>query len=186
METTNPKTIRWVLESYGWWPEEIVAAGISRQFVQKILTESVSTNDMYIRRMADAINCPLETLLLCEPPTETPLRDFGSNTGSIAVLSRATLKGVGRARYMQSVGQQLMTECGVEVEPDIPSHTIRDDPEEVAESMRDVLTLSMAGAYPNNMTGQDLCASLRDRIESRNIFVTKCCIDWDQVCGFVI
>lgn len=185
-ETINPETVRWVLESYGKWPEEIVAAGVPRKVVQGMLAGPVPADGAHVKRVADAVGCPLATLLLPEPPAETPLRDFGWPPGTAAVLSRATLRGVRRARYMQSVGRRLLAERGMGVEPDIPKHSITDDPEAVAESMRGALGLGAAGAYPDGMTERDLYAGLRDRIESRNIFTTKCKIDWDQICGFVI
>lgn len=186
MAGTNPKTVRWVLESYGRWPEEIVAAGVPRNIVERMLAEPIPPGSDHIRSMADAIGCPLATLLLPKPPTETPLRDFGRSPGAMAVLSRATLRGVRRARYMQSVGRRLLAGRGMDAEPDIPQHTISDDPESVAESMREVLGLGMAGAYPDGTTDRDLHAGLRDRIESLNMFTMKGGIDWDQICGFVI
>ena len=183
---TSPKTIKWALESYGRRPEEIVAAGVPRDVVEGMLAGPAPADGSHVRRVADAIGCPLATLLLPEPPAETPLRDFGRPSCTVAVLSRATLKGVRRARYMQSVGRQLLAEHGMGVEPDIPQHATSDDPEMVAESLRDTLGLGMAGAYPDGMTERDLYASLRDRIESLNIFTVKGMIDWDQICGFVI
>lgn len=182
----NPQTIKWVLESYGRWPEEIVAAGVPREVVLGMLAGSVHADSSHIKRVADAIGCPLATLLLPEPPAETPLRDFGGPPGTAAVLSRATLRGVRRARYMQSVGRRLLAGRGMGAEPDIQQYSITDDPEAVAESMRDTLGLGSAGAYPDGMTERDLYAGLRDSIESRNIFTSKCKIDWDQICGFVI
>lgn len=185
-ETTNPETVRWALGSYGRWPEEIVAAGVPREAIREMLTGPVPADGAYVGLVADAVGCPLATLLLPEPPAETPLRDFGGRPGTTPVLSRASLRGVRRARYMQSVGRRLLSGLGLNVEPDIPRHDMSDDPEDVAESMRDALGLGMAGAYPAGMTERDLYAGLRDRIESFNMFTAKCRMDWDRTCGFVI
>lgn len=186
MATTNPKTVKWVLESYGRWPEEIVDAGIPRSIMEKMLSETASIDDADLRRMADAICCPLNMLCLPEPPTETPLCDFGKPRGANAVLSRATLQAVRRARYMQFVGGKLLSERGLRLEPDIPHCMLNDDPEDAAEAQRSILCLDMAGYYPKEMTDREFYEGLRDRIESLNIFTCKSGLDWDQTCGFVI
>lgn len=180
---TNPKAIRYVLDSYGWWPEELVHAGIPRDIISDMLYNRCDVDTTHIRHMADIIGCPLDVLCISEPPTnEAPLRDFAKPNCCTAVLSRATLEAVRRARHMQRIGRQYMAD----VAPAIPRYTIHDNPEQAAESQRHLLGMDMAGRYPKEVTSLDILDGIRHNIERHNIFTCRGGVDWDQTCGFVI
>ena len=186
----NPAVLRWVLDSEGWEVDELAGeTGLDPDRMRRWTTAESDVSLRDLRKMSSKFRRPMSVLLMAEvPPTTVPrYRRRGGGRGAGGKLSRPVLEVVRKARFVQGNAAELLTAMNKEVEPDICKAMLSQSPESVAAKNATIL-----GIEPPRCTGQGVdrdrkrYKTIREKIESRNIFTMQEKIPEDGMAGFAL
>ena len=187
----NPATLRWAMAGSGWDAGELSEkTNIKPESIQTWERRSTAIKVSDLRKISKAIKRPLSVLLLPEPPKEKALTDYRKVGGAdVKKMSKKTLSVIRNARYVQSNAEELLKLRSEDVHPSITPRTLKDDPEMVAEAERKTLGLYFEerrkGEKTDNVV-KTTYETLKETIESLNIFVMHASMDTDEAGGFAL
>ena len=184
----NPDVFRWVVMGAGWNAEELSEkTGIGLESIRGWEQSDTPIRIVELKKISKAINRPISTLLLPEPPDEKELPNYRKISGKGPIRPSKKMSNVIRhAKYVRSSVNELLQMRSEDVQPRITHRNLQDDPEEVAELERTEFGMNLAKKSKGSMEGfsQDAYLDLKEKIESRNIFVLQMTMEIDESRGF--
>lgn len=181
----NPAVLRWARESAGWTASE-VAAELARppEFVEALESGEAFPSLTILRVLASKYRRPLGALLLREPPNEPPLpRDFRRRPGGSGSLSKDTRLAIRRARRLQGVARDLMTDLGHPPKPRLRRVDVDEPADQVAALERDTLGIGIHVQFSWTRL-REAFGAWSGAVESRNILVFKMPMPVEDCRGF--
>lgn len=141
----NPEVIRWARESAGYKAEEIAKKlRISKDAYMQIEKGVISPTFRQLELMSEYFKRPLSALLLSKPPDEKPITSsFRILPKSEEGFSKEFLLVLRKARYYQSIINELMKEMGIDPKPNVKSYSLEDDPRKTALQERESINISI-------------------------------------------
>ena len=187
----NPDVLRWAIVGSGWEVRELSEkTNTNSESILKWETSSTTIKVSDLRKISEVIKRPLSVLLLPEPPEERVLTDYRKVGGTgPKKLSKKMLAVIRNAKYVQSNASELLELRSEDARPNITSRTPGDDPETVAATEKNALGVKLEKWLEGEHIDKFVHATYRDlkeKIESRNIFVMQAAMDVNEVSGFVL
>ena len=187
----NSDVLKWIIRNSGWDAKELSEkTNIRAESITKWETRTTPIRVKDLQVIAKAIDRPLSTMLLPKPPMEKDLTDYrkvGGNSGR--KMDKKTLTAIRNAKYVQSNARDLLELRSEGVLPDIHTRTLDDDPEEVAKMERKVLGWDTEKRHPEESIDKFISRmyqTLKDNIESLNIFVMQASVPLSDARGFTL
>ncbi len=183
----NPEVFGWLRKSSGWTCKDVSdLLGIPISSIYDWERGLHHPHLSHLKKLAKEYKRPVAAFLLPEPENDPVLpEDFRMLPASQDGLSKEVLLKIREAQNQQDKSNELMINLDIDLEPDILPATLKDDPEVVAAVERDRMGLSVQA----QRAWKDYYAAfryLRERIESKNIFVFQISADVEQLRGFTL
>lgn len=187
----NSDVLKWIIKNSGWDAKELSEeTNIRAESITKWETHTTPIKVKDLQVISKAIDRPLSTMLLPEPPMEKNLTDYRKLDGnSGGKMNKKTLTAIRNAKYVQSNARDLLELRSEGALPDIHTRTLDDDPEEVAKMERKVLGLDTEKRHPEESIDKFISRAyqtLKDNIESLNIFVMQASMPLNDARGFTL
>lgn len=183
----NPEVIRWARESAGYKAEEIAKKlRISKDAYMQIEKGVISPTFRQLELMSEYFKRPLSALLLSKPPDEKPITSsFRILPKSEEGFSKEFLLVLRKARYYQSIINELMKEMGIDPKPNVKSYSLEDDPRKTALQERESINISIQEqlSWEN---AYEAFNAWRRVIEAKNIIVMQMKFPIKEARGFVL
>ncbi|MGC9093204.1 MAG: ImmA/IrrE family metallo-endopeptidase [Bacteroidota bacterium] len=139
--SVNPEVIKWARESAGFSIEEITR---KIKTYEKIEVGERKPTFRQLELLSHLFKRPTSVFLLSEPPVEPSYStSFRIMPKSEKYLSKELRLAIRKARYYQSVANELMKNLDVSTKPDITSASISEDPSVIARRERDRISISI-------------------------------------------
>jgi len=181
----NPEIIKWARESAGWSIEEISKKlKISRENFGKIESGSKLPTFRQLEFLANYFKRPVAIFFLPEPPKEPSIASsFRILPKSEREFSKDLRLAIRKARYYQSISNDLTKDLGIDSKPKIAVATLQDNPQEFAQAERERLGVSLDEQFKwkNAYSAFNVW---RSAIESRNILVFQFKFPIEDARGF--
>lgn len=142
----EPKVLLWARESMGLGIQEIAKKlQVSENTLEKWESGQKKPTLTQIEKLAKIYKRPLAVFFLPKPPEEPPLpKDFRSLPGEKkAVFSPKTRLAIRRARRLQALAGELVKSLNREIIPQIGKVNVSDNPEIVANRIREQLGVAL-------------------------------------------
>ena len=187
----NPDVLRWAIAGSGWEARELSEkTNIISESIQKWEKSGAAVKVSDLRKIAEVINRPMSVLLLPQPPKERILTDYRTVGGADPKkLSKNTLAVIRNARYVQSNANELLKLRSENALPSITSRALGDDPEIVAVAEKMALGMELEKWRKGEDIDKFVRAPyryLKEKIESRNIFVMQAAMDVGEISGLAL
>lgn len=187
--TLNPAVVRWSLESRGWDVAELAEkSNVPESVIMKIQSERSPIEVRQLERISKCIKQPLAVFFLPEPPREPKLINYRRVQGKAPQkLSKETLDKIRISQYWQSISRALLEERSASLQPDVKRYSLKHSPESAACDERKHLGFNPHGMlFGAKMRPNEFYKALRDRIESRNVFVYQLSMDISDARGIYL
>jgi Zn-dependent peptidase ImmA (M78 family) len=141
----SPAIIKWARESGGFSVKEVAKKlKTSEENYEKIETGKKNLTYRQLNILANYFKRPLATFFLPEPPKEPSIAaSFRILPKSEEYLSKELYLAIRKARYYQSIANELMEDLRIDTKIKIPSVSINDDPIIIAQKERERLGISI-------------------------------------------
>lgn len=168
----NPAIIKWARESAGWSIDEIAKKlKTSRENYQNIESGKKQPTFRQLELLANYFMRPVATFFLPNPPEELSIASsFRILPKSESEFSKDLRLAIRKARYYQSISNELMRDLGQDPKPKIKTSTLEDNPQEFAREEREKMGISLDEQF-NWKNAYKAFNVWRAAIESRNILV---------------
>lgn len=181
----NPKVLKWARESAGYSVEEIAKKLRMREeeYLQ-LETGKKSPTIRQLEYLSKYFMRPLAVFFLPEPPEEPTLStSFRTLPKDKNKFSRELHIAIRRARYYQSISNELMKELGLEVT--VKRANLEEDPKRRAQEERQSIGLSSEEQF-NWKNKYEALNAWRDAIESKGILVFQFKFPLEDARGFCL
>lgn len=192
----RPQVLRWAVDSAGWRDDELasktgIGAGLIRQW--QTCESEISLAD--IGKIAAKVKRPVSAFMLAEPPHEPPVAGFRLWRDSPdAPPSKPLCTAMRLAREIQYNARELLDGAPRDSAAAAGRTAARrtDDPERVAADEAALMGLpgGTGGCSPVAPTRDGririLYETLRDKVESRGVFVAQATFPVEEAKGFAI
>jgi len=141
----SPAIIKWARESGGFSVKEVAnKLRTSEENYEKIETGKKNPTYRQLDILANYFKRPLATFFLPEPPEEPSIAaSFRILPKSEEYLSKELHLAIRKARYYQSIANELMRDLGIDIKLKVPSVSINDDPIIIAQKERERFGISI-------------------------------------------
>jgi Zn-dependent peptidase ImmA (M78 family)/DNA-binding XRE family transcriptional regulator len=141
----SPAIIKWARESGGFSVKEVAKKlKTSKENYEKIETGKKNPTYRQLEILANCFKRPLAIFFLPEPPEEPSIAaSFRILPKSEEYLSKELRLAIRKARYYQSIANELMKDLGIDIKLKIPSVSINDDPIIIAQKERERFEISI-------------------------------------------
>jgi Zn-dependent peptidase ImmA (M78 family)/DNA-binding XRE family transcriptional regulator len=183
--TINPEIIKWARESAGFSVEEISKKlKISKENFEKIESGTKLPTFRQLELLAKYFKRPVAVFFLPQPPEEPPI------TSSFRILPKSNPKfskdlrlAIRKARYYQSIANDLMKDLGIASESKIKTLTLQDNPQKSAREEREKIGVSIEEQIKWK-NAYEAFNVWRAAIESENILVFQFKMPIEDARGF--
>ena len=188
----KPDVLKWTIDSSGWEYHDLAhKLNVSVKTLEKWQTRNQGIEIKKLEKLSDVVKRPLALFFLNSPPKESELTDYRKLPDDETVkLSKSTVLTIRRARYLQSVAEELMKMQGIDSKPKITKKiTLEKSPEETAKIERKNLGFESEDILLSKearKTVRDFYNALRRQIESLNIFVLQGSMSIQEVRGLTL
>jgi Zn-dependent peptidase ImmA (M78 family)/transcriptional regulator with XRE-family HTH domain len=184
----NPDLIIWARTSAGYTEEEISkSVGTSADSISAWEEGSERPTIRQLEKFANKVKRPLAALFLSLPPKEPPPpKDFRMLPETrLGAFTPETLLAFRRSRNLQNTIIELIESLNSDIRYSVPHFTLRDDPEEIAFSVRERMgfTTEQVLSWDSEHKVLDLW---RETLLNSGILVLQFSIPTDDVRGFSI
>jgi len=181
----NPEILRWARERAGFSEEETAKKlKISIENYRKIETGKKKPTFTQIERLARIFKRPTAVFFLPEPPDEPPFSaSFRIMPKSEQNLSRELRLAIRKARYYQSIANELMEDLGINPKANVKFATINDDPLLLAREERRKLGISIEEQFEFR-NAYSAFNRWRNAVEAQNILVFQFKFPIESARGF--
>ncbi len=168
----NPEVIKWARETAGYSKEETAKKlKLSEKDYEKLEKGEQAPTFRQLKLLANLFKRPLSVFFLPSPPEEPPiLSSFRILPKKETEISKELRLAIRKARYYQSIANELMTDLGIDPSPKIEKAKIEDDPLVIAKRERDKSSISVDEQYKFKNTYHAFNV-WRNFVESKNILV---------------
>ncbi len=183
----RPEMIKWLRESSGWTYEDVSRTlNISVEQVERWEGGIDSPTLNELKRIAKAFHRPLSAFFLPKPIEEPPLpTDLRKLPGEGHPFTKKTLLAIRKARNLQSASEDLLKNLDADLDPDILSVSIKENPEEIGTRERENSGISIEEQF--RWKGPHEAFRLwRVWIESKNILVFQFPMDIEELRGLTL
>lgn len=183
--SVNPRVLKWARESGGWNIEEVAKRiKTTKENYEKIESGSKTPTFRQLELLANYLKRPVAVFFLPEPPEEPSLASsFRILPKNEQQFSKELRLAIRKARYYQSISNNLMKDLGIDTKPKIKTLTLQDNPQEFAEEER-----RRTGISPDEQfKWKDAYSAFnawRTAIESKNILVFQFKFPIEDARGF--
>lgn len=183
----DPHVFKWLRESAGWSIEDVSKRlKTNPETIQKFEKGEKKPSLHQLRELASAFKRPVAAFLLSKPKTEQPLpTDYRMLPERKDVFDKKTILTIRKARNLQEVSRELLTNVDDQITPRIGRKTIHDNPETLAEEYRTRfgITTELQGKYRN---AYELFHHIRDKLEDHNILIFQYSMPVEDARGFAL
>jgi len=185
--TINPEIIKWVRESAGWSIKEIAKKlKISEDEYKKIELGKKRPTFRQLELLAKYFKRPVAVFFLPQPPDEPSITSsFRILPQSKTEFSKELRLAIRKARYYQSIANELMKDLGLSTKPQIQTLTLDSNPQKVAKEERKNFGISLEQQY-NWDNAYEAFNTWRFAIESKNILVFQFKFSIEEARGFCL
>lgn len=144
--TVEPNILRWARESIGFRVQEIARKlNVSEDTISNLESGRKKPTLKTLETLANVYKRPLAAFFLPEPPVEPPLpKDFRTlPVNKRKSLSSKTRLAIRRSQRLQSLAVELAKNLNREIIFNIRSANLSDDPEVVANKIREILKVKI-------------------------------------------
>lgn len=168
----NPEIIKWARESLGWSVEEISKKlKTSKENFERIESGSKLPTFRQLQLLANYFKRPVAIFFLPKPPEEPSMvSSFRILPRGMSEFSKDLRLAIRKARYYQSISNELMKDLGIDSKPKILSGTLQGNPQEFAQEERKRMGISLDEQFKWRNAYESFNV-WRSAIESRNILV---------------
>ena len=168
----NPEVIKWARENAGFSIEEISKKlKTSKENFEKIESGSKLPTFRQLELLANYFKRPVAIFFLPEPPEEPSIvSSFRILPKSKPEFSKDLRLAIRKARYYQSISNDLMKGLGIDTKPKIRAYTLHDNPQESAREERERIGITVEEQFKWK-NAYEAFNVWRLAIESRNILV---------------
>ena len=168
----NPEIIKWARESAGWSIDEIAKKlKTSKENYQDIESGKKRPTFKQLEILAQCFKRPLATFFLPEPPAEPSIvSSFRVLPKSESEISKDLRLAIRKARYFQSISNELMRDLGIKYKGEVKIATLQDDPKKIAQEERKSMNISLEQQFKWQSPYQAF-QIWRNAVESKNILV---------------
>jgi len=183
----NPEILRWVRESDGWDTEEISKKiKMSKENYEKIESGNKLLTFRQLEMLANYFKRPVSVFFLSKPPEEPSIMSsFRILPKSERDISKDLRLVIRKARYYQSISNNLMLDLGIDTKAKITPATIKDNPQMVAQEERKRMGISIDEQFKWK-NAYSAFNTWRDVIESSNILVFQFNFPIEDARGFCL
>jgi Zn-dependent peptidase ImmA (M78 family)/DNA-binding XRE family transcriptional regulator len=181
----NPEIIKWARESAGWSVEEISKKlKTSKENYEKIESGKKPPTFRQLEILAHFFKRPVAVFFLPQPPEEPAITSsFRILPKSKPEFSKDLRLAIRKARYYQSITNELMKDLGIVSKPKIKTLTLQDNPQESAREERKKIGVSLEEQFKWK-NAYSAFNAWRAAIESRNILVFQFKFPIEDARGF--
>lgn len=181
----QPSVLQWLRASSGWTPVEVSKKiGVQENAYQSMEAGEKKPTLKQIELLAKAFRRPVAAFLLPSPPQESSLpKDFRLIPNEKKEFSKKLRRVFRRARWLQELSRELMTNLNSSIEPNITKADISDNPLTIAskERVASGITLDAQIKWRNSY---DAFRTWRDYLEKKNIRVFQISMPIGEARGF--
>ncbi len=181
----EPAVMRWLRDSAGWTLAEVSKKlGLQEDTYTKIESGEKKPTLRQLEILAKAFRRPVAAFLLPSPLEEPSLpQDFRLMPSDKREFSRKLRRVFRRARWLQNLSKELMTNLSLSIEPSIRKHSLSDNPIEIAAQERSAsgITLDMQSKWKNSY---EAFAMWRNFLERKNVRIFQISMPIEEARGF--
>ncbi len=185
----NSEVLKWIRESAGWEIRELAEKiEIEPEIFHSWETRDTTIDLKKLKKLGNVLKRPLTVFFLDKPPKEGTLTDYRKVAGlETDKLSKKTFTAIRDARYVQSIAHELFILQNPDNKPRINKVSLKDNPEKVAKTEQRNLEFEeknkerIVKKQPRQVYNE-----LREKIESRNIFVMQASMPIEDARGFTL
>jgi Zn-dependent peptidase ImmA (M78 family)/DNA-binding XRE family transcriptional regulator len=168
----NPEIIKWARETAGYSKEETAKKlKLSEKDYEKLEKGEQAPTFRQLKLLANLFKRPLSVFFLPSPPEEPPiLSSFRILPKKETEISKELRLAIRKARYYQSIANELMTDLGIDPTPKIEKTKIEDNPLVIAKRERNKSSISIDEQYKFKNAYYAFNV-WRNFVESKNILV---------------
>ncbi len=184
----NPAVFKWLRESSGWTiPEVAKRLNTSDAVIQAIEAGERKPTLRQLKELTTAFRRPLAAFFLPQPKVEKPLpKDYRMiHPDQKGVFTKKTILALRKARYLQTISQELSNNTGSLITPTIKSVDIKTNPITISDTFRKRFVLTFEKQKNFNSSYQ-FFNYLRDILEDWNILVFQFSMPIDDARGFIL
>jgi Zn-dependent peptidase ImmA (M78 family)/transcriptional regulator with XRE-family HTH domain len=181
----NPEVIKWARENAGFSIEEISKKlKTSKENFEKIESGKKHPTFRQLEFLANCFKRPVAIFFLPEPPEEPSIvSSFRILPKSEREFSKDLRLAIRKARYYQSISNDLMKDLGIDSKPKITVATLQNNPQEFAKEERKRMGISLDEQLKWE-NAYEAFNAWRSAIESRNILVFQFKFPIEDARGF--
>ncbi|MHA2611537.1 MAG: helix-turn-helix domain-containing protein [bacterium JZ-2024 1] len=181
----NPQIIKWARETSGFSIDEVSKKlKISEENFKKIESGSKLPTFRQLEYLARCFRRPVAIFFLPEPPDEPSLTSsFRILPKSESKFSKDLLFAIRKARYYQSISNDLMNDLGIDPKPKITTVGLNDNPVDIAREERRKMGVSIEDQLKWK-NAHEAFNTWRSVIEARNILVFQFKFPIEDARGF--
>jgi Zn-dependent peptidase ImmA (M78 family)/DNA-binding XRE family transcriptional regulator len=181
------EVFKWLRESSGWTIEDVAKRlKTSQETILKFEKGEKKPSMRQLKELANAFKRPVAAFLLSKPKAERLLpKDYRMLPDKKDVFDKKTVLTIRKARNLQEVSRELLTNVENQISPKIKRRTIKDDPVALASELRakfeisDKLQRKFKSPY-------EFFNHIRDHLEDLNILVFQYSMLVEDARGFAL
>lgn len=181
----EPAVMKWLRESAGWTSGEVgKKLSILEETYLKIESGDKTPTLRQVELLAKSFHRPVAAFLLPVPPEEPPLpQDFRLIPSGKKAFSRKLRRVFRRARWLQNLSRELMTNLSFSIEPSLQKRKLSDNPATVAAVEREAsgITLEQQMKWKDSYKA---FGAWRDYLEGKNLRVFQISMPPEEARGF--
>lgn len=183
----NPEIIKWARETSGWTIEECSKKlKTSQEVYKEIESGKKSPSLRQLKILAQSFKRPLSVFFLPKPPVEPSIASqFRILPKSEKEISKELRLAIRKARYYQSIANELMLDLNIDQTPKIVKVTPYDSPQEVALKERKESGISILDQI-RCKNAYEAFDKWRNFVESKNILVFQFKFSLKDARGFCL
>lgn len=183
----NPAVIKWARKSAGWVIEEVARElKISGKDYKQIEAGIKKPTYLQIKNLAKIFRRPVSALFLPKPPEERTISlSFRVLPFPETKISKELRLAIRKARYYQSISNEIMRALGERTVSRTASCKLDDDPKQIAQRERQSMGISVEEQIGWGDIFQAFKA-WRSAIEDKNILVFQFKFPLEEARGFLL
>jgi len=181
----NPAVLGWARGSAGYSvPDAAKRLGVSEKTLEEWETGQLRPTWSGLCGLAKLYSRPLASLLLASPPQDAPgPADYRRLPDAKKELSPKARLVIRTARWLARTASELESQLGIDTLPGVPSISLSDDPERIAQDFRARLDIAIT-EQTSWTTYHQALRQWRARIEAQHVFVFQFRMPLKEVRGF--
>jgi Zn-dependent peptidase ImmA (M78 family)/transcriptional regulator with XRE-family HTH domain len=183
----NPTVFKWLRKSSGWSVEEVSKRlNTSVDVIKSVEIGTWQPTLLQLKELSNAYKRPLALFFLTKPLDEPSLpKDYRLLPDKKDVFDKKTISTIRKARCLQEIGGELLSNMNTNVSPKIDHVSLLKDPTDIGEYYRNQFSVNtdMQQGFKSSYAFLDY---LRETCENLNILVFQFPMPVEDARGFVL